>query len=94
MDLYYEDDGEIVGPVSIDEFANLILAKTIGRQTLVWFEGMLDWGPAEDQQALKEYFAPVPPPLPGKRMTTALASAIHEEDPLPPSAASPSAPIG
>jgi len=44
-DWYYAVDGASVGPVSEEEFKQLIASGTIHSTTLVWQEGMADWVP-------------------------------------------------
>ncbi len=43
MEWYYEDKGQQAGPVSDDEFQNLVNAGTIQPSTLVWNSTMADW---------------------------------------------------
>lgn len=44
---YYAINNERMGPVEEADLAPLMANGTIGRQTLVWSEGMADWAPAE-----------------------------------------------
>jgi len=52
------------GPVPGDEFARLVRAGTIRRDTLVWHAGMPDWQPAGQVSEFASLFAQVPPPRP------------------------------
>jgi hypothetical protein len=40
---HYALDGEQKGPVSADDFERLISAGVVGRDTLVWTDGMAAW---------------------------------------------------
>ena len=44
---YYEQQGSQQGPVDETVARRLIAEGVIGRRTLVWREGMIDWQPAE-----------------------------------------------
>lgn len=65
---FYAIDGERKGPVGQDEFNQLVAAGTIGKDTLVWREGMSDWKPyhiialmgvpAEAEQAVALFTSP------------------------------------
>ncbi|MBX9625228.1 MAG: GYF domain-containing protein [Gemmataceae bacterium] len=63
---YYSRDGERAGPVSVGELRRLIDDGEVGREDLVWKEGMPDWTPAARVEGL---LAPAagPPPLPRSR---------------------------
>ena len=58
---YYivENDQEL-GPFNIEE----LKSRTLRKSTLVWTEGMPEWGTAENIYELKELFIAKPPPLP------------------------------
>ncbi len=43
MEWYYEDNGQQAGPVSEEEFQNLVNTGTIQASTLVWNSSMADW---------------------------------------------------
>lgn len=45
MNWYYSNAGQQAGPVSEEEFQNLVRAGTIKADTLVWREGMANWVP-------------------------------------------------
>lgn len=60
MKNYYLHDGkEQHGPYNEEELKQ----KAIGRDTLVWTEGMEDWKKAGELEDLKAFFAAIPPPL-------------------------------
>lgn len=52
------------GPHSIDSIKLLITQNQINRNTLVWREGMAQWGNITDQDDLKGLFGTLPPPPP------------------------------
>ena len=61
MTWYYEQDGERVGPVDEEGFQHLLLAGTVGPDTLVWKPGMQAW------QAYRHFQAQgSAPPVPGQ----------------------------
>lgn len=43
MQWYYAKDGRQIGPVSEDDFQNLVQNGTIASNTLIWRQGMPDW---------------------------------------------------
>lgn len=43
MQWFYADQGKSAGPVSEDEFQNLVASGKITPNTLVWHEGMAEW---------------------------------------------------
>jgi len=57
MEWFYVENQQRVGPVSEGEFARLVGAGTIRRETLVWRAGMKDWQPYGS-------LLPPPPPAP------------------------------
>ena len=57
---FYERDGAKIGPVSQTEIRSLISSSSIGKETLVWREGMEDWAKAAET----EFFGPPPVPAP------------------------------
>jgi hypothetical protein len=83
-DYYIEDNGQQVGPLTLEELIARIRAGTTGPEQLVWTSGMAAWTPAGDVEQLAEAFAAVPPPVP----------AVEEEapPPLPPAEAAPETP--
>jgi membrane protease subunit (stomatin/prohibitin family) len=62
---YAVHDGRQVGPLSFDELESQIRAGEVGRDTLVWCEGMADWKKAAEVDDLQPLLAKIPPPLPG-----------------------------
>jgi hypothetical protein len=57
-------DGKQGGPFDAAALQSHIQAGQIGRQTLVWKQGMAAWTPAGQVAELGAFFATVPPPLP------------------------------
>lgn len=54
------------GPHSIDSIKLLIGQGQVNKETLVWKEGMAEWGNIMEQNDLKSLFVAVPPPPPPK----------------------------
>lgn len=52
------------GPHHLNAIQDMINKNMINRQTLVWKEGMSEWGNIMDQNDLKEMFDKIPPPPP------------------------------
>jgi membrane protease subunit (stomatin/prohibitin family) len=52
------------GPYPIDNIKLMINQNQINRDTLVWKEGMVQWGKISDQDELKALLVSVPPPPP------------------------------
>ncbi len=52
------------GPHSIDAVHQLINQRQVSRETLVWRDGMAQWGKIIEQEDLKGFFSSVPPPPP------------------------------
>jgi len=52
-------DNKQKGPFSLEELKE----QKITNQTLVWFEGQIDWQKASEIEELKEIFKKVPPPI-------------------------------
>lgn len=63
---WIDSAGARQGPVEQDEFARLIEAGTVRRETLAWSEGMAQWTGAGDIAALGELFEAAPPPPPNQ----------------------------
>ncbi|HFE48066.1 MAG TPA: SPFH domain-containing protein [Chromatiaceae bacterium] len=58
-------DGKTQGPFGADELKRLAADGKLGDTTLVWTDGMSDWRPAAEVDALKPLLGPAtPPPLP------------------------------
>lgn len=66
---HYEKDGQRQGPASETQMGEMIQRRELNGSTLVWTEGMADWGKL-DSTELKRYLAQAttPPPLPGSRI--------------------------
>lgn len=62
-DWYYAVEGTSNGPVSAEEFEQLVAVGTIRSDTLVWQEGMEDWLPFS-RAAGQDSGAAMPPPSP------------------------------
>jgi hypothetical protein len=60
MKKYFHSDGkEKHGPVSLDQLQQ----ENIGKDTLIWFEGLDDWTPASEVEELRPILELRPPPL-------------------------------
>ena len=59
MDYYYSQNGQQLGPVSLEE----LLTENIEHDTLVWKEGLADWVKASEIPELASKLATVPPPI-------------------------------
>lgn len=57
---YYIEDGETVGPTTLEDIARRI--RHAGRSRLVWTEGMAEWTDAETVPALSQFFRTVSRP--------------------------------
>ena len=57
---YYTDGANSFGPFTLEELQE----KNIGRETMIWYEGVADWQPARTIPGLFEKFKSVPPPIP------------------------------
>src|SRR5437868_11778858 len=57
MPWYYSDAGQQKGPVTDDQFEQLVRDGAIQSATLVWREGMTDWKPLAQVRAIN------PPPI-------------------------------
>lgn len=62
--LYVGLDGQPVGPLSENEFAQLLAQRRVNKDTLVWMPGMLAWQPVEQVPNVLKLVAITPPPLP------------------------------
>ena len=63
MRKYFMYDGQMKdGPFSLEE----LKTKPLKKETLIWYDGLKDWGKAGDIDDLKEFFIQkaIPPPLP------------------------------
>ncbi|MCS6969270.1 MAG: SPFH domain-containing protein [Cytophagales bacterium] len=57
-------NGQQQGPFPLAQLAQMATTGQINRDSLVWTQGMANWTPAGQVQALQSVFATVPPPLP------------------------------
>jgi hypothetical protein len=73
---YYSDGDEPFGPISLDDVSTKI-RQTIGKQHLVWKEGMTDWQSARESPAFASIFV-TPPPLPEPAVTLKSYSTLQE----------------
>lgn len=56
--------GQQAGPFSMDALRQQVQSGAVTKETLVWTEGMAEWTPAGNVEAVAKLFAAVPPPLP------------------------------
>ena len=61
---YVASEGHQTGPFTIREVGSKIRRSDLGRETLVWTQGMESWQPAGELEGLQTYFDQVPPTLP------------------------------
>jgi membrane protease subunit (stomatin/prohibitin family) len=59
------EGGKAAGPLDLEALRARIAAGSLGRDSLVWREGMAEWVPAGEVEALRPLLAAVPPPVPG-----------------------------
>lgn len=64
MAWYYATDGQQCGPVSDEEFGDLVRRGVIAPESLVWTAGMADW------RRLSEVAPELPPPMPSRTDAT------------------------
>ncbi len=57
---YYTDGANSFGPFTLEELQE----KNIGRETMIWYEGVADWQPAGTLPELFDQLESVPPPIP------------------------------
>ncbi len=63
-DYYVLINGEQKGPMATEQLENLKQDGTLTSDTLVWKDGMAEWGKAGEQEDLKTLFAAATPPPP------------------------------
>jgi hypothetical protein len=61
LKVYYTVNGQTIGPLNEEELKAKIAAGEVGRQTLVWMEGMTDWQAAATVPAVAPLLVVVPP---------------------------------
>ena len=77
MQFYLVIDGQKAGPYTEDQLREMVAKGQIGRQQLVWREGLPAWVPLDQVLGL-DSLPPLPPmPLPEPRTTAARSSAIR-----------------
>ncbi|MGB5065938.1 MAG: DUF4339 domain-containing protein, partial [Albidovulum sp.] len=59
--MYYSVNGQTFGPMNGEQLKAKIAAGEVGRQTLVWMEGMTDWQAAATVAAVAPLLTTVPP---------------------------------
>jgi len=57
-------NGSQQGPFDANTLKSLVDSHVMNRDTLVWKQGMAQWGKAGDQPDLQQFFAPTTPPPP------------------------------
>lgn len=57
-------NGSQQGPFDANTLKSLVDSNVMNRDTLVWKQGMAQWGKAGDQPDLQQFFAPATPPPP------------------------------
>jgi len=57
---FYSDGGKQKGPLAFEQLKD----ENIDKDTLVWFEGLADWKPANEINELDTFFQLDPPPIP------------------------------
>ena len=60
MDWYYTENGQRIGPLPQEKFAELASSGVITAESLVWHEGMTEWRPYREARS-----AAAVPPIPG-----------------------------
>lgn len=61
LKVYYTVNGQTLGPFDAEQLKAKIAAGEVGRQTLVWMEGMTDWQPAATVAAVAPLLTTAPP---------------------------------
>jgi hypothetical protein len=61
LKVYYSVNGQTFGPMNAEQLKAKIAAGEVGRQTLVWMEGMTDWQAAATVAAVAPLLTTVPP---------------------------------
>jgi len=57
-------EGRQTGPYTMSDLSSQVASGVLNKQTLIWTDGMEQWEPAGQIQALESLFAGSPPPLP------------------------------
>ncbi len=62
---FYANNGQQIGPVSLDQLSVLFANRTINKEVLIWKQGMDNWEPLHTVAELKPFLGGnTPPPLP------------------------------
>ena len=61
---WYSDKNKKIGPIRIENLTTIFQKGKINQKTMVWQEGMTEWMPLHDVEALKMLITALPPPLP------------------------------
>lgn len=59
---FYSYQGEVKGPLSLENLKTAVNARIIQRDTMIW-SGEGEWKKAESEEMLKEVFSLIPPPI-------------------------------
>ncbi|MCB0762782.1 MAG: SPFH domain-containing protein [Flavobacteriales bacterium] len=65
VQLWVAQNGQQSGPFNMDTIRSMVQAGSIQKDTLVWKEGMAEWGAASGVAEVSGLFGSVPPPIPG-----------------------------
>jgi membrane protease subunit (stomatin/prohibitin family) len=63
---WFAENGQQVGPVSLDQLAQAVGVGRVGPSSLVWSEGMPGWTAAGQTPQLSSLFGAPPPSVPGE----------------------------
>lgn len=73
---FFIQQGQQVGPLTVDQMTSQIAAGIINRQTLVWTAGMADWTTAGEVAALSEALSIAPPEVPASEQYRLLVQGV------------------
>ncbi len=85
---YYAQSGQQQGPISDEQIKRMVQDGSLGKEDLVWREGMASWQPAGEVPGL-EFPAPTFTPAPLYPPPAAPAAPIITPPPPPPDAVAP-----
>jgi len=85
---YYAQSGQQQGPISDEQIQRMVQDGSLGKEDLVWREGMASWQPAGEVPGL-EFPAPTFTPAPLYPPPAAPAAPIITPPPPPPEAVAP-----
>ncbi len=84
---WYEEAGDRIGPIDVEELRALVVNGRLSRETLVWRPGMETWRPLSGIKALRALWLPLlPSTVAGNVPTPEPARAPAASEPLAPSA--------